>query len=622
MKKTIRLILCCLSVAAFSSCLGEYLDKAPDSGLSEEEVFSKYANFKKYFYSVYYGSRFNVKCHYPMVFHGNNQKMTLEALTDMCDMSRIQRCQPIKQGDGSQSTWAVGYNTGDSYSPNVAKVPNTMKSIRVCNTAISKIGMLQDASESEKNDIVAQAYFLRGYCHLELFRLYGSFPYIDKVLGADDEWDMPAEEPVSFLRKCADDFQTAYDYFVLAGKIRRDPAEGAGNLADPDQDKPCGVTALAFKGRALLYAASPLNNASDDKSLWEEAAEANATALNMALQNGYKLLPFAQYTNNFYGTKYTNEQLWAYSTGSTTNYKATTVQAFIGYPFTADAYSSAQCPTQNFVDMFETAGGYPLNTEAQRAAAVAAGQYDDQDPFGQADGAVKRDPRFYKVVIYNGRDLQGYGAASLYVNENGSLPSGSLLEKKAGSTDGVSETFYYENKRTGNLSNKGNQNVMLTDPILRLAEVYLNYAEAANEAYGPQGKAPSASMTALEALNAVRARAEMPPVLDEYTSSADALRPRIKNERAVELCFEGYHYYCDIRRWKDAPSIGRSKLYGLRVVKLSSGADATHPTGYRYERFELPSTRQIAWKNDGMYYFQFQNSDLLKMKNYTVQIPW
>ncbi|MCQ2114574.1 MAG: RagB/SusD family nutrient uptake outer membrane protein [Bacteroidales bacterium] len=620
MKQIYRLILIGMMAICGVSC--HYLDRAPDAGLNEQEVFSKYANFKQYFYSVYNGSGFNIRCHYPLVFHGNNQKFTLEGLTDMCDMSRIQRCQPVKQGDGAQSTWAVGYNTGDANAPNVAKVPNTMKSIRVCNIALQKIDMLQDASESEKNDLVAQAYFVRAYCHLELFRLYGSFPYLDRALGPDDEWDLPAESPVDFLTKCAEDFETAYEYYVKAGKVRRDPASGAGNLADPDQDKPNGVTALAMKGRALLYAASPLNNESGDKSLWEEAAKANARALDVALTNGYKLLDFAQYTNNFYGSKCTNEQLWGYSTGSTTNYKSPYVQAFIGYPFTADAYSSAQCPTQNFVDRFETEGGYALNTEADRAEAVAAGQYNEQDPFGQASGAVKRDPRFYKVIIFNGRDIQGYGAASLYVDESGNLPSGSLLAKKSGSTDGVSETFYYENKRTGNLSNKGNQNLILSDPIIRLAEVYLNYAEAANEAYGPQGKAPEATLTAVEAVNAVRSRAGMPAVRDVYTASADLFRDRVKNERAVELCFEGYHWYCDIRRWKDAPQVGRSTLYGLRVTKLSAGASAEYPTGYRYERFALPSNRQIAWKNDGMYYFQFQNSDLLKMKNYSVQIPW
>ena len=60
----------------------------------------------------------------------------------------------------------------------------------------------------------------------------------------------------------------------------------------------------------------------------------------------------------------------------------------------------------------------------------------------------------------------------------------------------------------------------------------------------------------------------------------------------------------------------------LPLRKLKAGATAQYPTGFRYERFELPSNRQIAWKNDGMYYVQFQTSDLLKMKNYVPNEAW
>ena len=614
-KNAVHIILSLLVIlAGTTSCLKGYLDRAPEAGLSDSDVFTKYANFKSYFYSVYNGANFTLRAHYPMWFHGNNQKLTLEALTDMCDMSRIQRAQPGKMGDGSTLIWAVGYNSESA--SRTAKVTYSWKIIRVCNTAIANIDRIQDATAQEKEDLLAQAYFVRGYCHFELFRLYGSLPYIDKVLGANDEWDLPRLEDVEFCKRCADDFQTAADHFKSAALMRRDPVSGSGHLAATDQDKPNGVTALAFKGRALLYAASPLSNTTNDPELWKEAAAANWEALNQALANGFILLPFANYTNNFYGTKYTDEQLWAYTTGSTTNYNNDRVQAFVGYPFSNNAFSSAQCPTQNFVDKFETKNGYPLNSEADRAAAVAAGEYNEQNPFKD------RDPRLDAVVIYNQKDLRGYGAASLYVNEDGSLPTESLLRKREGSTDGVSETFYYEQKRTGNLSSKGEQNVILTDPIIRLAEVYLNYAEAVNEAYGPAGSAPGANLTAVEAVNTVRERAGMPGVLSQYTGSADAFRDRIKNERAVELCFEGYHYYCDIRRWKDAPAIGRSRLYGLRATKLSGGATSAYPTGFRYERFALPENRQIAWKNDGMYYIQFQTSDLLKMKNYTPNQTW
>ena len=599
-----------------TSCLNEYLDKAPDAGLTEEEVFSKYDNFQDFFYSVYYGANFTIKALYPFWFDGNNQKLTLYALTDMCDMSRIQRAQPAKQGDGSQLTWAVGYN--NDASSHAAKVTYSWKCIRVANKAIENIDMLQDATEREKEDLLAQAYFVRAFCHFELFRFYGSLPYIDKVLGADDEWDLPRPSDHDMLMRIAEDFQTAADHFRNAGIMRRDPS---GNLSSADQDKPAGVTALAMKGRALLYDASPLSNRQNETARWEAAAEACWTALQEALDNGYTLLPQSNWTDNFYGTKYTNEQLWAYTKGSTTNYDDPKVQAYVAYCFSGSAgsaaFHSAQCPTQNFVDKFETQkGGYALNTEDQRAVAAAAGEYNEQDPYSN------RDPRLAMTVIYNQLPVQGYGNASLYLEEDGSYPAGSLLQKKEGSSDGVSETFYYEHKRTGTLSSKGNQNVLLTDPIIRLAELYLNYAEAANEAYGPNGSAPGASLTAVQAVNVVRARVSMPDVRSEYIADTETFRDRIKNERTVELAFEGHHYYCDIRRWMDAPDIGRSRLYGMRATRMAAGPSAQYPTGFRYERFALPSNRQIGWKNDGMYYIQFQNSDLLKMKNYTPNQSW
>ena len=311
--------------AGSTSCLNEYLDKAPDAGLDEKEVFSKYANFKSYFNAAYNGANFNIKAHYPLWFAGNNQKYTMEGLTDMCDMTRIQRCQPGRMGDGSTVTYATGYNTESK----TAKVPYSWKSIRVANMAIRNIDMLQDATDREKKDLLAQAYFVRAYCHFELFRLYGSLPYIDKVMGSEDEWDLPRLSDNDMLQRIAADFQTAADIFDQAGLMRRDPASGSGHLSASDQDKPNGVTALAMKGRALLYAASPLSNPGNDITRWEAAAEANWTALKSALDYGYLLLAKEKYTDNFYGTKYTNEQLWAYTCGSTTYYNNDRVQAVV-----------------------------------------------------------------------------------------------------------------------------------------------------------------------------------------------------------------------------------------------------------------------------------------------------
>jgi hypothetical protein len=142
----------------------------------------------------------------------------------------------------------------------------------------------------------------------------------------------------------------------------------------------------------------------------------------------------------------------------------------------------------------------------------------------------------------------------------------------------------------------------------------LNYAEAANEAYGAGGKAPNAALTALQAVNVIRARAGMPDVRAEFTGSKETLRVRIKNERIVELCFEGFHYYCDIRRWKDAPELMSGTLYGIRAVKQSDAS-------FTYTRVPLDADRQVAWKN-AMYYLPFRLSDLEKLGNYVPNESW
>ena len=610
-------------VPASTSCLNEYLDKAPDSDLTEEEVFSKYENFKSFLYAVYDGSNTKIRAYHPLTFAFNNKKFTFEGLTDMYDMARLTDSQSIKQGNGQAAIWIVGENTADSNNKNkeAAKVTYAWRIIRICNIAIEKIDMLQDATEQQKLDLLAQAYFIRAYINFEIFRLYGAVPYVDKVLGPDDEWDLPAPSEYDFCLRCAEDFQTAADIFEQAGLMRRDPASGNGHLNAPDQDKPNGAAAYAMKARVLLYAASPLNNPGQDEASWRTAAEANWKAIEVALANGFQLLSASDYMKNFYGNSYSNEQLWGFPAATNQQFKNSLFQAFVGYCFSKDKYSSAQCPTQNFIDKFETLDGFALNTQADRDIATAAGSYNEQDPF------KNRDPRFDLTIIYNQKDLSAGGfkdPASLYVNEDGSIPANSLRTKPEGASDGVTETFYYECKRIGGPYSNNTQSVTLTDPIIRLAELYLNYAEAAFMATGSaNGTVGAATMTSLEALNTVRQRIGMPPVREEYTLDPDVYLSRIKNERAIELCSEGYHYYCDIRRWKDAPEIGRSKLYGMRPTKLEEPYDhEMYPTGFKYERFELPANRQIAWKNDGMYYIQFNTNILQKMKNYTPKMAW
>lgn len=619
MKKYIILLACIiLFPVIFSSCLESYLDKSPESGLTKEDVFMKLDNFKKFFFDVYEGRQldgttwrdYNIKMGFPFYHAQWDQKYTWEGVTDCADMGRYMEGQTFKSGQVSAFVNKFTYDK--------ARRPilgSMFTIIRICNMTLENIHLLQ-ADQVTIDDYTAQAHFVRAFAHFELFRIWGPMPYLTKVLGPDDQWDVPRLSKHETLVRIAADMDTAATFFAKANLMRRDnPIVGApGHLtfALGEQPKPNGVTAKAFKARALLYAASPLNNELGIKD-WENAAIANWEAITVAKENGYDLLSAAKYKDNYVGTNFTNEQLWGWDYKGWDQGNGNQQGMINGVFGNSKASWSGECPTQNFVDKFETKDGYALNTQADRDVAIAAGKFKDQDPY------ANRDPRFYIDIIHNqATNIIGWTnskAQIWYQMVNGVAQYGELIDP---SYLGITRTGYYSRKRWSEMSikNKGSKNI--TDPIIRLGELYLNYAEAANEAYGPTGAAPGVSMTAVDAINLMRTRIGMPNVLAQYTVSKDAFRPRIKNERNIELCFEG-HYYFDIRRWKDAPAAYAGPLMGVDIEKVP--VSTSYPTGYKYTRYALSSDRQSNWK-EAMYYLPFNTEDTYKMKKFVSNEVW
>ncbi len=597
-----------------SSCLEDYLDKAPESGLTEEEIFTKYDNFKQFFYSVYEGRKYysggwrdyNIKTAFPLYFSQWDQKYSWEGVTDAADQGRYMEGHTFKSG---QVSAFINKFTYDGKRRPILE--SMFMSIRTCNTALQKIDLLQDASPEDKDDLIAQAHFVRAFCHFELMRLWGPMPYMTKPLGPDDEWDIPRLSKYETLKAVAMDMDTAAMYFEKAGRMRRDLGPGQpGHLNDPDQARPNGVAAKAYKGRALLYAASPLNN-DQGITAWEDAAKANWEAIDIALQHQYSLLSKADYKKNYVGTMYTNEQLWAWHAGNLSWNNGALQGLLCGIIGNSVSSWSGVCPTQNFVDKFETRWGDPLNTQADRDAAAALGHYNEQDPYANLD------PRFYTDVLYNQASVPGYKTAQIWhqTNAGGSTTYGELLDPKY---LGRSHTGYMIRKTWGEASNKNRTSVLYTDPLMRLTELYLNYAEATNEAYGPNTPAPGASLTAVEAIDLVRARVGMVPTQSQFTSSKEIFRERIKNERNVEMAYEG-HYYHDIRRWMDAPQAYAGPIMGMDIEKVPVSAE--FPIGFKFTRLPLEALRQSSWK-DAMYYLPFNQEDNFKMSQFVPNQVW
>ena len=192
-------------------------------------------------------------------------------------------------------------------------------------------------------------------------------------------------------------------------------------------------------------------------------------------------------------------------------------------------------PTQNLVDAFPAANGYPITD--------ANSEYDPANPY------ANRDPRLATYIIYNGQTA-GSGNAVINTQADNATNLDGLNKDVSKST----RTGYYMKKllrQDINLDPTVNGKSYHYTARIRYTELYLDYAEAANEAYGPKD---GTGYSAYDVIKAIRERAGLgefdeDPYLEECAQSKEKMRELIRNERRIELCFEGFRFW-DLRRWK------------------------------------------------------------------------
>lgn len=619
-------ILC----GAMTMSCTDYLDVSPDSGLTEEEIFTSYGNTLKFFNTVYNGDKteLNPKVYnldilstFPLQIANSPRVFTFNGTTDHFDFGRGGSTLSFKRGGWGGNTSGFNPLYNDASKNNFRPIFRAMFSvIRTCNTVLMNLDRIEDAnSQKDIEDIRGQAYFIRAYAHFVLGMIWGPFPYITDVM-TPENFDRPRLSAPEYFKCIADDCDKARQTFEAVGLMRRDPGPGKpGHLQDPNQNKPTGVAALALKSRALLYRASPLSNTAEDKTYWEEAAEAAIEALKASKQYGYDLLPWSEYYNNFYSTNgYTNEHLWTWVLDGI-KYNGLVFRTLLGSTMISMSDQYGEFPTQNLVDLYDTADGDMLVTEEDRRKAEEKGTYNDKDPY------ANRDPRFAGNIFYNQRQITWSKVNSgeqpnkfncYYTMENGKEVYSTFAQGYGGKV-GDTVTGYVARKRSGDWhAGKPNPTFKLSESLFRMVELYLNYAEAANEAYGgPDGKSPSSDMTALEALNIVRRRVSEKLVLDKNDPTVqgyDAFKKRVQKERTVEFDQEGYHWYFDMRRWKIASEVMTKPLMGVRIKQVNK--DATeYSERFEHELYELPENNQPNW-HDEMYFWPFHKDDYFKFE--------
>lgn len=407
---------------------------------------------------------------------------------------------------------------------------------------------------------------LRAYYYFELVKRYNKVPLTTKVL-TDKEAN--TQVPV--------DYQTVVDFITK----ECDEATEEGRLPaiyNADYDNETGrvskTFALALKARALLYAASPLNNPDSeiDSQKWIKAAKAAKTIIdaagswNLSLVSFDRLLGADSYKES--------EMILMKRVGDTNELER------LNFPIGLEGGKSGNCPTQNLVDAYDMKEGQEMNPSAPYA---------------------NRDPRLAYTVLYHGGNTAYGKQADILPNGLNGLPQ-----------EGATKTGYYLSKFV-NISISLTANSTTTTkhsiPLFRYAEVLLIYAEAMNEAYGPEAVTEELTLSALNAINMVRARTGLgiAALTKENVPTKETFRQALRKERMAELAFEDHRFW-DIRRWKIGAET--TKIKRVSISKADEGLS-----------FEYNTTSDRIW-DDKMYFYPIPQSEVYKNSNLVQNPGW
>lgn len=500
-----KIILIIIIAGSFMSCKKDFLDLKPRS-YSQDVVFSDIALSEAFLHSLYW--------RLPTDYM--NYPLNLVAASD--------------EAKTTYATATANVITKGNYGPE--SIPFVFNNWGKCYLSIRNANLLLDNSNllpagTEKDRLVGEAYFLRGYYYAYLLKLYaGKGLGVPLILHAQN-----LDEDIYVDRS---------NYDVCVDSIVTDLDKAASLLPIPSNTIPGRVSkgaAMALKSRVLLYAASPINNPSNDKQKWERAANAAKDLIDL---NYYDL--DVDYANVF--LKITNESIFykLLSLGSA-DYN---LLDFNVQPTTTGGRGSA-APSQEAVDAYEVVTG----TGANRIAV----SFDWSNPLHANAPYENRDPRFYASVLYDGAEwADGLGGMHYMDLKDGGVD-------RTTNPANATQTGYYL-KKFMNINffpeyrKSGNSGTFTPWMLIRYGEVLLNYAEACIQT----GQIEEAR----KYINMIRARksVDMPPV-----ETGELTWEKYMNERRVELAFEEHRFW-DAKRWNIASEVF-TDIHGISIKSVN-----------------------------------------------------
>lgn len=561
MKNKLIMIFMVLCALFFWTSCSDFLDQVPDDVLTEEDIFKSKEYVDEYLAQIYA----NLPNELRQRFVGTEYSGPWTAASDEAKYN----WDFNYANNLNFSTWATTDSEVSTF------YTNWYKSIR---NATDFIDQIDGANEAEVNAALksrykAEARALRAMYYYFMVRMYGPLPLINDVIAVDAESE-EIMRPRNTMQECIDTIVSELDLAYVDLPIAPVNSE-YGRITK-------GM-AKAYKVQALMLNASPLFNGNSDLSglintdgtalinqtydenKWKLAADAAREFLDEFVPGTYDLYvesnsdPFMQAylsCKNVMTSQWNKEWIFARSVSSN-NSQYDKTPKHVGY--TSDIQGGgALGATQKIVDAYFMDNG--LSISASGSGYQSSGFSGFQAPFDvQARSTynqwVNREPRFYVGITYNN---------SYWLNQSSNTSQVITVMEYSGnsgrvqSTSDVSPTGYIIRK---DVAANGNSRGSIQ---LRLAQIYLDYAEALNE-YSP-GHADI-----LTYLNLVRERAGIPTYGSgtgqiAIPSDQTAIRTAIRLERQVELAFESVRYF-DCRRWKTAATAFAGEVYGMNMYE-------------------------------------------------------
>lgn len=546
--------------SAFTLCsCNDFLDREEDSFIDKTATFDSYNRTKQYLTYAY-----------SLLPEGLNRfsgGASLGAATDdacfAIESSNIQQFN-----NGSWNALSNPDNVWDRYFAGIAKCCTLLENSNHINLDISRLDPAKRVEyENNLKDIRmwrAEAHFLRAYFNFELLKRYGPIPIIKSTLDINKDYsDTPRPTMKEVVEFIANDCDMAADSLELTPWRNMNDAFGRATKG----------AALALKSRLLLYAASPLYvdfgdideaNKPSDATLWKAAADAAKAVIDL---NQYELAP--AYDDLFKNDFQNKEYIFVRRYPSNSDFEKS------NFPVSYGGKGGTN-PSQNLIDDYEMLDGTA---------------FDWSDPVKAAHPFENRDERLLATVLMNGVLFKGKRVAT--------YPGGADAMPNPNAT----KTGYYLRKflnENVNIQTGGGSDGHVV-PLFRLAEIYLNYAEALNE-YDPTN--PDIAVY----LNKIRERVSLPDVPSGLTQ--EQMRTLIHHERRVELAFEEHRFW-DVRRWKVASSTLGAPVKGVKITQDDAGNFTYSPVQVEQRVFQPK-----------MYWYPIPQSEVLKLHHWEQNKGW